>query len=156
MSKADEYEKRVFDILTPITDELNLKIVDVEFLKEAGNYYLRVYLDKEAGVTIEDCEAASRRLSDKMDENDFIPEAYILEVSSPGLDRPLRRERDFAYSIGREVDIKTFKEIEGRKEFRGILKEYDKETVTVEIEADNMVFERKGLASIRWAYDFEL
>ena len=156
MSRAEDYEKKVFSMLEPITSELNLMIVDVEFVKEAGNYYLRAYLDKEGGINIDDCEAVSRRLSDLMDENDFIPEAYILEVSSPGLDRPLKRERDFMISIGREVDLKTYKEADGQKEFRGVLTAYDKDTVTIELENDTKVFERKGLASIRWAYDFEL
>ena len=94
MSKADIYEDKVISLLNPIIADTGIKMIDVEFTKEAGNYYLRVYLDKEGGINIDDCETVSRALSDKLDETDPIPEAYILEVSSPGLDRPLRRESD--------------------------------------------------------------
>ena len=156
MSKADIYEDKVISLLDPIIADTGIKMIDVEFTKEAGNYYLRVYLDKEGGINIDDCETVSRALSDKLDETDPIPEAYILEVSSPGLDRPLRRERDFAASIGRQIDIKLYKEEDGCKAFRGILKAYDKDSVTVDLGESEKTFERKALADIRWAYDLEL
>lgn len=104
---------------------------------------------------VDDCEAVSRELSDILDEKDFIDDAYILEVSSPGLGRPLKKERDYEKSLGKEVEIRTYRMLEGKKEFRGILKEYDKNTVTIETDNARMqTFEKKEIALIRLAFDF--
>ena len=139
----------------PIVKANNFELVDVEFVKEAGTYYLRAYIDKEGGITIDDCEIVSRALSDKLDEKDFIEESYILEVSSPGVGRPLKKDKDFARSIGQEVDIKLFKPIEKQKEFRGILEGYNNEEITVRLdESTVMDFKRKEIALIRLAFDF--
>ena len=126
-----------------------------EYVKEVGTWYLRVYIDKEGGITVDDCEIVNRYLSDKMDEKDFIDDSYILEGSSPGLGRPLKKEKDYARSIGKEVDIKTYKAIDKCKEFTGILKAYDAETVTLADDEDNeFIFDRKNIALIRLAFDF--
>ena len=101
------------------------ELVDVEYVKEAGNWYLRGYIDKPGGITVNDCEAVSRAFSDKLDENDFIEDSYIMEISSPGLDRPLKKEKDFARSMGKLVEIRTYRPIEKQKEFCGILNAYD-------------------------------
>ena len=154
MGKA-QYEERTEGLLKPIAERLGLEIVDVEFVKEAGNYYLRAYLDKEGGITIDDCEAASRALSDELDREDFISESYILEVSSPGLDRPLKKDKDFDRSIGRDVEIRLFKADDGVKEYRGSLKEYDKDTVTVLVNDEEKSFERKNISLIRLAFDLD-
>ena len=100
MAKYEEYERKTEELLLPIMEEYSFELVDVEFVKEGSNRYLRAYIDKPGGITIDDCEAVSRRLSDLMDEKDFIEEAYILEVSSPGLGRPLKKEKDFAEKPG--------------------------------------------------------
>jgi ribosome maturation factor RimP len=153
MSKAD-YEARTEKMMTPIADRLSLKIYDVEFVKEGEEYYLRVYIDKENGVTIDDCEAASRALSDELDKEDFISEAYILEVSSPGLGRTLKKERHYLNSLGQEVEIKTYKPIDGLKEFTGILKDYKDGTVMIETDAGVMNFTADMIAKASLTIDF--
>lgn len=154
MSKRETYEQRTEELVLPVIEENKFELVDVEYVKEAGTWYLRVYIDKPGGITIDDCEIVSRRLSDIMDEHDFIDDAYILEVSSPGLGRPLKKDKDFARSIGEEVELKTYKAIDKRKEFKGLLKAFDEKTVTVEVDGTECVFDRKDLALIRLAFDF--
>lgn len=155
MSKREDYERKTEEILLPITDSYNFELVDVEYVKEGGNYFLRAYIDKEGGITIDDCAVVSRALSDKLDEKDFIEEAYILEVSSPGLGRPLKKDKDFKRSLGEEVEIRTYKAIDKQKEFIGILKSFDSETVTIEMdEEQEMSFARSDIALIRLAFDF--
>lgn len=153
MSKAD-YEARTEKMMTPIADRLSLKIYDVEFVKEGEEYYLRVYIDKDGGVTIDDCEAASRALSDELDKEDFISEAYILEVSSPGLGRTLKKERHYLNSLGQEIEIKTYKPIDGLKEFTGILKDYKDNTAVIETEAGVMNFTADMIAKASLTIDF--
>lgn len=155
MSKREEYEKRTEAILQPIVDAKNYELVDVEYVKEAGYWYLRAYIDKEGGIAVDDCEAVSRELGDILDKEDFIDDAYILEVSSPGLGRPLKKEKDFARSLGDEVEVRTYRPINRQKEFTGLLKEYDKESVTLEFEdGSDMKIARADIALIRLAFDF--
>ena len=153
MSKKD-YETRTEALLTPIVERFNVSIYDVEFVKEGSDFYLRAFIDKEGGVTIEDCENVSRALSDEMDKDDFISEAYILEVSSPGLGRTLKKERHYQNSLGEEVEIKTYKPIGKNKEFVGILKSYDNGTVTIETESGDMEFTKDMIANARLTIDF--
>ena len=127
--------------------------MDVEYVKEGSDYYLRVYADKEGGITINDCERVNRALGDLLDKDDYIDDAYILEVSSPGLTRPLKKENDFKRSIGKLVEIKTFAKVNGAKEFEGILKAYDADTVTIEFEDETeIVVSRKDISMIRLAF----
>lgn len=129
--------------------------MDVEYVKEGGTWYLRAYIDKPGGINVDDCEVVSRRLSDILDEKDYIEEAYILEVSSPGLGRPLKKEKDFKRSLGEEVDVRTYRMIEKQKEFTGLLKDYDDATVTIEMEDGTLkTFEKSDIALIRLAFDF--
>lgn len=156
MSKKEIYEKKTEELLLPIIEENGFELVDVEYVKEGGSWYLRAYIDKPGGITVDDCEKVSRRLSDLLDEKDYIDEAYILEVSSPGLGRPLKKDKDFERSIGEEVEIRTFRPIHHQKEFTGILKAYDKEKVIIEMEEqEQMEFERSQIALIRLAFDFQ-
>ena len=155
MTKRELYEQKTEEILNPIIEEYGFELVDVEYVKEGSTWYLRAYIDKPGGISIDDCEAVSRRLSDILDEKDYIDEAYILEVSSPGLGRPLRKEKDFKRSLGEEVEIRTYRMIEKQKEFTGTLKEYDENTVTIEEEGGNVrIFEKSDIALIRLAFDF--
>ena len=155
MSKREDYESRTEELLTPIAEVNQVEIYDVEYVKEGCDYYLRAYIDKPGGIAINDCEVVSRELSDLLDQKDFIDDSYILEVSSPGLGRPLKKERDFARSIGAEVEIRTYRMVEGRKEFTGVLEEYDSESVTVSYEdGTKQNFDRKESALIRLAFDF--
>ncbi|MCD7818276.1 MAG: ribosome maturation factor RimP [Lachnospiraceae bacterium] len=155
MSKKEIYEQKTETLLMPLLEQHQFELVDVEYVKEGGTWYLRIYMDKPGGITIDDCEVISRALSDLLDEHDFIEDAYILEVSSPGLGRPLRKDRDFERSIGKEVEIRTFRALNRQKEFLGILREYDKHTVTIETETGETVqFARADIALIRLAFDF--
>lgn len=154
MSRHKDYEKRTEELLMPLMEEHSFELVDVEYVKEAGTWYLRAYIDKEGGINIDDCELVSRALSDKLDELDFIEEAYILEVSSPGLGRPLKKDKDLKRSLGEEVEVRTYRAIEKQKEFTGVLKSFDEESITIEIEEKEMSFARKDIALIRLAFDF--
>ena len=154
MTRRESYEERVERFLQPIMEEHQFELVDVEWVKEAGSWYLRAYVDKEGGFSVDDCETVSRRLSDWLDKEDFIAESYILEVSSPGLGRPLKKEKDFARSIGKDVDVKLYRARDKRKDFTGTLKAYDKDTVTIEEDGTELVFERGEIALIRLAFDF--
>ena len=154
MTRREEYESRTEAFLLPVLAEHNFELWDVEYVKEAGTWYLRAYIDKEGGIAVDDCEVISRILSDWLDQTDFIEDSYILEVSSPGLGRPLKKERDFERSLGEEVEIRLYKALNKQKEFTGILKAYDKETVTIETAERELVFDRPDIALIRLAFDF--
>ncbi len=155
MTKKEQYEARTEELLLPILKEYGFELVDVEYIKEAGTWYLRNYIDKEGGITIDDCELVSRALGEKLDQEDFIEDSYIMEVSSPGLGRPLKKERDFQRSLGEEVEIRLFRPIDQEKEYIGALAAYDKDTVTIELEdMSQLKIDRKNIALIRLAFDF--
>jgi len=154
MAKKENTETRVRNLLLPMIEEHHLELVDVEFVKEGPNWYLRVYVDKDGGIGIDDCAVVSRQLDQKMGE-DFIEQAYILEVSSPGLDRSLKKDEDFVKFAGHVVDVKLYRSVDGKKEFQGILKGLEADVITIldeeELEID---FEKKDVASIRLAVIF--
>lgn len=154
MAKRTDIVSRVETLVMPIIEEGNFELVDVEWVKEGSNWYLRIYADKEGGININDCVDISRALEVKLDEEDFISNEYILEVSSPGLGRPLKKENDFRRSVGKEIDLKLYKAINKQKEFTGVLTAYDDETVTVDVEGEEMTFVRKDLALIRLSLNF--
>lgn len=153
MAKKD-YEQQTEQLLVPIVEAAGVSIYDVEYVKEGNEWYLRAYIDKPGGVDINDCERVSRALSDKLDEADFIQEAYILEVSSPGLGRVLKKDKHLQMSIGETVEIKTYKPIDGQKEFEGSLKAFDKETIVIETDGAEKVLARADVARIALALDF--
>ena len=155
MTKREEYEQKTEEILQPIVDANGFELVDVEYVKEGGTWYLRAYIDKPGGITVDDCELVSRAANDILDEKDFVEDSYVFEVSSPGLGRPLKKEKDFARSLGEEVEVRTYRAIDRQKEFIGILKDYDKDTVTIEYEdGETMTFDKADIALIRLAFDF--
>lgn len=158
MSKRESYEAKTEKLLEPIVTPLGIEIYDVEYVKEGSDYYLRAYIDKPEGVNIIDCETVSRALSDALDRDDFIPEAYILEVSSPGLGRTLKKDKHLQKSIGMEVEIKLFKPVDKVKEFSGFLDAFDDTTITISIndtqDAEKKTFLRSDIALIRLALDF--
>lgn len=155
MAKKEFYEQKTEELIMPVINENNFELVDVEFVKEGSTWYLRLYVDKEGGITIDDCEVVSRAMSDILDKEDYIDETYILEVSSPGLGRPLKKDKDFVRSMGSEVEIRLYKAIEKQKEFTGILKDFDKNSVTIELESnEEKSFNRSDIALIRLAFDF--
>ena len=155
MTKRETYEQKTEEILLPIIEKNGFELVDVEYVREGGSWYLRAYIDKPGGINVDDCETVSRELSDILDEKDFIDEAYILEVSSPGLGRPLKKEKDFKRILGEEVEIRTYRMVDKKKEYTGILKAYDKDTVTNGMEdGREMIFDKGDIALIRLAFDF--
>ncbi|MBO4678378.1 MAG: ribosome maturation factor RimP [Lachnospiraceae bacterium] len=153
MSKKETYEAKATAMLTPICARNGVEIYDVEYVSEAGEWYLRAYIDKEGGVTINDCEAVSREFSDALDADDFIEDAYYLEVSSPGLGRALKKDSHLQKSIGMEVEIKTYKPIDKVKEFSGILKSFNDKEITVETDGKDVTFNRQDIALIKLALD---
>ena len=155
MSKRETYETRTEDLITPILDRMNFELVDVEYVKEGGTWYLRAYIDKEGGITVNDCEAVAREMNEILDREDFVEDSYVFEVSSPGLGRPLKKEKDYIRSMGKEVEIRTYRAINREKEFYGILSAYDENTVTIKTEdGTEMTFEKSDIALIRLAFDF--
>ena len=130
--KVNALVEQIAEIVKPIAEELNYDIYHIEYVKESGEYYLRIYIEKDGGVSLNDCEALSRRVSDLMDEKDPIAEAYFLEVSSPGLNRTLFTEAHYKRFVGREVMVKLAKAIDGKKSIKGILKEVNEENIIVE------------------------
>ena len=155
LSKREDYESRTEKLLLPIMEELGFELVDVEYVKEGSNWYLRAYIDKPGGITVDDCETVSRRLDALLDEEDFIDESYILEVSSPGLGRPLKKEKDFARSIGEEIEIHFYKSVNGEKEIVGILESYDEKTITITDEdGEQHTFDRSMISLVRLAFFF--
>ncbi len=158
MSKRENYETRTEELLKPIAEANGVEIYDVEYVKEGSEWYLRCYIDKEEGVNINDCEAVSRALSDELDKVDFIEDAYILEVSSPGLGRQLKKDKHFQRSLLSEVDVKCYKPINGSKDFTGILKAFDENTLTLEMdsgkEKEDVTFNRKDIATVKLTLDF--
>ena len=155
MAKENNTEKKVQSILEPILTENALELADIEFVKEGPNWYLRVYIDKQGGVTIQDCEMVSRALEKKLDEADFIEQAYVLEVSSPGIDRPLKKPEHLQKYAGEVIDIKLYKPFEGKKEYQGQLKSLQDGIITIiQEDGTEIHFEQKQTASVRLAVIF--
>lgn len=135
--KNDALVNEIYEMVKPIADELNYDIYHVEYVKENGELYLRIYIEKDGGITLSDCEALSRRVSDLMDEKDPIKDPYFLEISSPGLNRTLFTEEHYKRFIGREVMVKFTKSVDGKKNIKGILKEVNEDSIVVE--ADQLI-----------------
>lgn len=138
----------------PVVEENGCTLWDVEYVREAGQWYLRLYIDKESGVNILDCEAISRRVSDLLDEADPIAESYIFEVASAGAERALKRPGDFAQFMGSPVTLKTYKARDGRKEFAGDLAAYDDGAVEITVGGQRLRFEKDEIALVRLRCDF--
>ena len=153
MSRREEYEMKTEALIAPIVDEKGFELVDVEYVKEGSNWYLRAYVDKEGGITINDLESVSRILSDKLDEEDFISDAYILEVSSPGLGRPLKKDKDFDRNMGNEIEVHLYRAVDRQKQLVGLLKAYNADTITIENE-DGSETDRVNVSLVRPTIDF--
>ena len=154
MSKKEVYEQKAEALIGSIVAAHGFELVDVEYVKEGSNFYLRAYIDKPQGITVEDCEVVSRAFSEKLDEEDFIEDAYIMEVSSPGLGRPLKKEKDYKRSMGKELEIRTYRAVNREKEFYGILTAYDENSVTIDCKGEEKTFQKSDIALIRLAFDF--
>ena len=156
--KKQEIEERTKELILPILEQNGLELWDVEYVKEGQDMYLRAYIDKKEGVAIDDCVTVSRALEKELDREDFIPDAYILEVSSPGLTRPLRKTVDFTRSIGKRIEVKLYQPINGAdgftcgKEFEAVLLEAEEDWIRVETETGNGKVERSNIAKARLCY----
>lgn len=151
MAKVTE---QVSALAEPVVTAQGCSLWDVEYVKEAGSWYLRVYIDKEGGVSIDDCEAVSRTLDPILDEADPIPDAYTFEVSSAGADRVLKKAAHFQAFLGEAVDVKLYKPREGRKEFTGPLTAYDNGAVTLALEPEPLTFQKEEIAQVRLHVSF--
>lgn len=155
MSRKEDYELKAEKLVMPILEKNNFYLYDIEYVKEAGTYYLRIFIDKEGGITIDDCEIVSRAYSDLIDVDDFIEEKYILEVSSPGLGRALKKDRHFENSLGLEVEIKLYKALNGSKAYVGILSGYNKDSIEIVNEdEETLTFNRTDVSSVKLTFDF--
>ena len=141
-------------LLVPILEENHFELVDVEYVKEGNDFYLRGYIDKEGGIAVDDCEMVSRAFEKKLDEEDFITDPYILEISSPGLTRPLKKERDYQRNLGKPVEIHLYKPLNKQKDFCGILKAFDGDTVTIDEDGQEITLERSGISMIRQYFEW--
>lgn len=151
---SSQIKPLVESLLQPFLDENQFELVDVEYVKEGSNWFLRVYVDKEGGIDIDDCGRISEFLSEKLDENDPIPTAYFLEVSSPGAERPLKKTQDYYKAVGQHVFITTYEPFNGLKEFEGKLSAFDEQTVTVEVGKKAYEIPFNKVASARLAIVF--
>ena len=149
-------EDAIWKMAEPLVAENGMELIDVEYVKEGAEWYLRLFLDKEGdeGIDLDDCELISRKFSDVLEEKDPITQTYRLEVSSPGIERPLKRTKDFQRFQGEKVQVKTFSEVEGKKQFIGILQETTEETVTLDVDGASIVIPRKqiGKANLVWEF----
>lgn len=153
MSKSEIYEEKTSELIQPLVDAKGFELVDVEFVKEGSDWYLRVYIDKDGGISVNDCEDISREFNEILDKEDYISEAYIFEVSSPGLTRPLKKEKDYVRSTGKAVDVKLYKAADGVKEYTGILTAHDDNTVTLSFDnGSDIIIDRKNIAKISLAF----
>ena len=151
MAKIDEALEK---IAADVCERHGVYIYNTEYKKEGSEYYLRLYIDKDSGVTIEDCENVSREISPLLDDFTFIKEAYIFEVSSPGIDRALTRDWHFEKVMGQEIDIKLFAPLEGKKEISGVLSKYENGEITVMVNDKEITIEKSKAASVRLAFTF--
>lgn len=154
MSRREDYENRTQALLEPIARANGVSIYDVEYIKEGADYHLCAYIDKPEGVNIQDCENVSRALSDALDREDFIVDAYVLEVSSPGLGRALKKDKHLQAALGEDVEIRLFKPVDKCREFSGRLDGFDADSVTILEGETSRTFQRGDIAVIRLAVDF--
>ncbi len=155
MSKREEYEQKTEELLLPILNKYHFELIDVEYVREGSTWFLRAYIDKEGGITVNDCEDVAREMNPILDELDYIEGSYTFEVSSPGLGRPLKKEKDYVRNLGKDVEIRTYRPIQHAKEFCGTLRAYDNKTVTIVTKDDaELSFEKSDIALIRQALDF--
>lgn len=154
MTRRETYEAKTEELLQPLVDAHGFELVDVEYVKEAGNWYLRAYIDKPGGIAVDDCEVISRALSDKLDEEDYIEDSYILEVSSPGLGRPLKKDKDFQKKHRKRDRSPHFPCHRQTERIHRYLKRINKDSFTIVIEDNEMTFQRSETALVRLAFDF--
>ena len=152
MSKIEE---KVESLIKDKIENIGYELYDVEYVKEGQDYYLRIFIDSPNGIDLNDCEKVNNEINDLLDEADYIKETYFLEVSSPGVERVLKKDKHLEANIGTEVNVKLFKKDDsGKKEYKGILKNFDKEKIILKVEGKNIEIERKNISQIKTVYNW--
>jgi len=147
-------EEKISELLEDKINNLGYELYDVEYVKEGKEYYLRIYIDKETGIDLEDCEKVSNEINEELDKEDFIKEQYFLEVSSPGVERVLRKDKHLKANIGKKVQIKLFKPVENQKQYIGILNSFDELTLSINVNNIKMDFDRKNISQIKIIFEW--
>ena len=148
-------EEKVGNLVKPIIENIGYEVYDIEYAKEGKDYFLRIFIDNPKGITIEDCEKVNDAIKDKLDEEDYIKQQYFLEVSSPGVERILRKDKHLEQNIGKEININLFKkDNEGNKNYKGILKSYSSEEIIIKQESKEIRIERKNISQIKTIYNW--
>lgn len=149
-------EEKVEKVVKPIIEKIGYELYDVEYAKEGKNYFLRIFIDNEKGIDINDCEKVNDAINDILDQENYIKEQYFLEVSSPGIERILRKDKHLEQNIGQQINVKLFKKDEnGMKEYVGELKEFDGQNITIKQEENQIKIERKNIAQIKTIYNWD-
>ena len=148
-------EEKVEKLVEPIIEKIGYELYDVEYAKEGKNYFLRIFIDNEKGIDLNDCEKVNNAITDILDEENYIKEQYFLEVSSPGIERVLRKDKHLEQNIGEQINIKLFKKDEnGKKEYLGKLKEFDDLKIVIEQDENEIQVERKNISQIKTVYNW--
>lgn len=147
-------EEKVESLIKPKIEELGYNLYDVEYVKEGKDYYLRIYIDSEKGIDLNDCELVSNNITEILDKEDYIKEQYFLEVSSPGIERVLKKDKHLKDNLESKVSVKLFKPLENQKQFIGILKEFDDKNVNIEVEGNLIKIERTNIAQIKTVFEW--
>ena len=147
-------EERVEGLLEPTINKLGYELYDVEYVKEGKDYFLRIFIDKEEGIDLNDCEKVNDGINDLLDKADYIKEQYFLEVSSPGIERILKKDKHLQLNIGSLVEAKLFKAIDNKKAIQGILKDFNKDTLVIETDDGDVELQRKDIAVIKTVYNW--
>lgn len=147
-------ESKVSSLIEPIIESIGYSLYDLLYVKEGKDYYLRVVIDKPEGIDLNDCEKVNDAITDILDEADYIKDMYFLEVSSPGIERVLRKDKHFIGQIGNEIYLKLFKSVSGKKEIQGILKEYSSESLTLDFDGDLIKIDNKDIANAKTIYNW--
>ena len=147
-------ENKVEELLENTINKLGYNLYDVEYVKEAKNYFLRIFIDKDDGINLDDCEKVNNAITDLLDEADLISDQYFLEVSSPGVERIIRKEKHLNENIGNEIEVKLYKPIEGNKQIVGILKSYDDSNVVIEVLEKEISIPRKEISLMKTTFDW--
>jgi ribosome maturation factor RimP len=155
ITKSHIVAKRVADLVEPILDEMGFELVDVEYLSHYGKWVLRLYIDKETGVSIDDCVRVSREIGDLIDVKEIVTHEYTLEVSSPGIDRPLKKEKDFIGAVGKKVKVRMIAPMNGRRSFTGYLKDYKNGTLHIEMDGAPVALPWAEVDRANLVYEFD-
>ena len=146
-------EEKVENLVSKTINDLGYELYDVEYVKEGKDYFLRIYIDSEKGIDLNDCEKVSNVITELLDKEDYIKEQYFLEVSSPGVERILRKDKHLKDNIEKEVQIKLFKSLDGQKQYKGILKNFDNDYITI-LNTKEIKIDRKNISQIKTVYNW--